>query len=221
MTEYIIGTLLIILLLGIGYRLTKPHYLSFQRQKNYRRILPVVEAFYKRENPYLLSKNVRPDDANDNLIYGEIDLCALLDLLDHIKPTVLDVFYDLGSGSGKVLMATQLRYPKMKVVGIELLQPLHDLAEEIGQSHPPPRPTFICGNFLTYDFSDATILLINATAFSPALWDRLVARLQTFKQGTKIIVTSKKAPATGFIQRYGAMEKMSWGLCTTRIYEKL
>ncbi len=221
MIEYIIGIILFVALLGICYRLTKPYYLIHRRQRDYRRILQTVAALYQQENPYIIAKEARNHEPDDSLIYGEIDLCALLDLLDHIKPTSNDTLYDLGSGAGKALVAAKLRYPNMEVVGIEYLQPLHDLAEEIGQSFPPPHATYKNDNFLTADFSEATILLVNATAYSPATWEPLLVKLQALKQGTKIIVTSKELPSPAFVQCYGAMEKMSWGLCTTRIYEKL
>jgi hypothetical protein len=221
MIEYIIGTVLIVALLSIGYRLAKPYYLDLLRQRDYRRILQMVTAFYQQENPYIIAQEAKSDEPDDSLIYGEIDLCALLDLLAHIKPTANDIFYDLGSGAGKALMAAKLRYPAMKVVGIECLAPLHDLAEEIGQSFPPPHAAYRNENFLTADFNEATILLVNATAYSATTWEPLLIKLQELKQGTKIIVMSKKLPSPVFIQRYGAMEKMSWGLCTTRIYEKL
>lgn len=221
MTDYIIGIVLMIALLGVCYRFARPYFHSYMRQRDYRRILKAVGAFYKHGNPYLIAKEARKNDPDDSLIYGEIDICALLDLLDYIKPTEKDVFYDLGSGAGKTLMATQMRYPYLKVCGIERLQGLHDLAEEIGQSHPPPHPLFINDDFLNVDFSEATILLINATAFSPATWEPMLAKLAQLKSGTKVIVTSKTLPPPGFIARFGAMEKMSWGLCTTRIYEKV
>jgi hypothetical protein len=221
MIEYLISTVLIIALLGICYRFANRYYLSYLRRHHYSRILQTVNAVYQQKNTHFLAQQAREDHSNDSFIYGEIDVCTLLDLLAYIKPTANDIFFDLGSGAGKALVATKLRYPNMKVVGIECLQPLHDFAEETGQSFPAPHALYLNEDFLTADFSEATILLVNATAYSTATWKPLLTRLQALKSGTKIIVTSKKLPSTGFIQRYGAMEKMSWGLCTTRIYEKL
>ncbi|MDR3646392.1 MAG: phenylalanine--tRNA ligase beta subunit-related protein, partial [Candidatus Babeliales bacterium] len=53
-------------------------------------------------------------------VYGEILHASLKTLLDDLSITTSDVFYDLGSGIGKVTIQAYLDYPFKKVVGIEL-----------------------------------------------------------------------------------------------------
>lgn len=220
MIQTLIGTLLVIVLIVLAYMLIKPYYYARKRHHEYSQILQIVNVLYKQSNPYLIAKEAQNHYQGDSLTYGEISLCALLDLLALIKPTVNDRFYDLGSGSGKAVVTVKLRYPKMDVVGIERVQALHFLAEEIGQSIPPPHAKFLCEDFLTTDLGDATILLINATAFLPDVWEPLLVKLLALKAGTKIILTSKQLPHEAFIAHFGALEKMSWGHANTFIYEK-
>lgn len=220
MIQTLIGTLLVIVLIVACYKLLKPYYDANKRHRDYSQIVKTIDTLYKQSNPYLIAKEARTEYQGDSLTYGEISLCTLLDLLALIKPTTHDCFYDLGSGSGKAVMAVKLRYPQMEVVGIERVQALHDLAEEIGQSVPPPHAKYLCEDFLTTDLANATILLVNATAFMPDVWEPLLVKLLSLKAGTKVIVTSKLLPAEAFIMRYGALEKMSWGPANTYIYEK-
>ena len=53
-------------------------------------------------------------------------------LLDYAKPQPGEVFWDLGCGAGRPLIAASLAFPQLKVVrGIELLGKLSTLADEI------------------------------------------------------------------------------------------
>lgn len=220
MTPILVGTLLVTVLIVLTYMLLKPYYYAHKRHRQYRQILKTVNALYQQTNPYLIAKQAQGEYHGDSLTYGEIDLCTLLDLLAMIKPTLHDHFLDLGSGSGKAVLTVKLRYPQLAVWGIERIQALHDLAEEVGQSIPPPHAHYLCDDFLTYDISHASILLINATAFLPDVWEPLLVKLLALKAGTKIIITSKQLPAEAFIAHFGALEKMSWGHANTYIYEK-
>lgn len=220
MTPLIVNLILLTLVI-MSVLLFIPYYKAAKRKRTYLKILKIIEHQYTRENPYSISKLAKELHEDDSLTYGEIDTVALLDLLAILKPSALDVFYDLGSGLGKAVFAAKLCYPQMQAIGIERQAELHDLAEEIGQSKAPPHAQYICDDFLNVDFTDATIILINATAFNGELWEALLAKLKTLKPMSKIIITSKKLPSSDFIKRYGAMEKMNWGLCTTHIYEKI
>lgn len=220
MIHILIGALLVIGLFIAFYHLLKPYYDARKRHREYSQLIKTVNTLFLQSNPFFIAKEAQTQYSGDSLTYGEISLCSLLDLLALIKPTTHDQFYDLGSGSGKAVIATKLRYPQMEVVGIERVQALHDLAEERGQSVPPPHAVFLCEDFLSADLSHATILLINATAFMPDVWAPLLVKLLGLKAGTKIIITSKQLPDDAFLMRYGAVERMSWGSVNTYIYER-
>ena len=66
------------------------------------------------------------------LTYGEVVPMHFIPLLEYVKPTAGDIFYDLGCGAGKPLLVASLAYPDLKVCkGIELLQGLTDIAEQV------------------------------------------------------------------------------------------
>ncbi len=60
---------------------------------------------------------------NSSYIYGEILFFPFADILRSIASELPSnaIFYDLGSGTGKAVLAASLLYPFSKVVGIELL----------------------------------------------------------------------------------------------------
>lgn len=219
MQHFIVGILLASLLLVCGYKLLRPFILEHVRLYRYRKILQRITTLYQPHNPYLIAQAAKTKHADENLTYGEIELCAFLDLLAQVNPSQQDILYDLGAGAGKTVIAAKLRYPELMVKGIECLEPLCRLAQMVTPSDIT-KVYFIHNDFLKTDFSDATILFINATGFSPSLWEPLMAKLLQLKPGTKIILTSKTLPETAFIQHYAGMEKMNWGLCSTYIYEK-
>lgn len=196
---------------------------SIFRKIKYRRILHTIGELYHRDNPFMIAKAARPDTLSD-FYYGEIDLCAFLDLLAMTHPQPNAIFYDLGSGCGKTLFAAKLAYPRLEVRGIELVADLHALGSqklvEYLSLNKKFHLQFICDDLLQQDFTDANILFINATAYSVPTWEQINSKLLNLKTGTKIIITSKTLPQTHFIPYYSGMEQMSWGLTSTYIYVK-
>lgn len=62
------------------------------------------------------------------LTYGEFDLDFFFELLRAADPQRGDVFVDVGSGCGRLVLAAALVHEWEAAVGIELLRPLHDEA---------------------------------------------------------------------------------------------
>lgn len=203
------------------YLVAKEPFYHYQRKKKYTQILNTINKLYQDINPFEISTTHRIANniADPDFHYGEISLCALLDLVAMIDPRPNDTFYDVGSGCGKSLLAIKLRYPQMQVIGIEALKPLHDIAvQKLAQMQDV---ILICDDLLNYHFLDPNIVFINSTSFSAKTWDQIVQKLIQLKAGTKIIVTSKTLPSPFFAKRYQGMERMSWGLTSTTIYEKI
>ena len=64
------------------------------------------------------------------------------------------------------------------------------------------RIRFICGNFFNFDISDATLIFINATAFSIDQWINFYDFFDHLSSGTRIIVTSHTLPDDRFYFYY-------------------
>ncbi|HET9843357.1 MAG TPA: methyltransferase domain-containing protein [Gammaproteobacteria bacterium] len=210
------------------------HWLAQRNQsKKMVQAVKTLTALYANTNPARVSKYTRLKHnlKQDHFLYGEIDLITLVKLLDFIQPKPQTIFYDLGSGAGKAVLMASLTYPFAKCIGIELLAPLHQLAqkkctllERLAREKDKnfcSNLHFIQGNFLAIDFSDADIIFANATAYKGETWDNLVNKLKTVKRGCRIIVTTFKLNSLDFKILYEGAELMSWGFCSVRIYEKL
>ena len=75
------------------------------------------------------------DDDRQELTYGEWPLEGFLDALDLavIGLSELDslTFCDLGSGTGRLVLAAAARYPWARCIGIEALEALHDVSDTL------------------------------------------------------------------------------------------
>lgn len=230
-TTDIFYILVLIISLLIFFPFIRKIYLSWWRKKKYNQILQTLNFLFADINVFEISKTAREKikAPSDDLYYGEIDTCALLDLMDIIKPAREDRFYDLGSGSGRASLAVKLKHPTLLVKGIELVPDLHAIAQQKLLTYLDKQAldakqfglSFICDNLLNQNFSDADIIFINATAYSLGTWEQILYKLVQLKRGAKIIITSKTLPSPTFVKKYQGMELMSWGLTSTYIYEKM
>lgn len=113
------------------------------------------------------------------LTYGEILYSSMNKIIEHIGDiTENDVFYDLGSGIGKVALHFLLRTPVKKAWGIEYSETRNKMAERIySQVHKEFPELFntgrqlgcASGNFLEIDISEATLIYSCSTCFSEEL----------------------------------------------------
>jgi hypothetical protein len=136
---------------------------------------------------------------NIRTIYGEITptgVHQLLDLLwDDFGPK--SVFYDLGSGVGKVVAQVFLMTEVKRAVGIEGLPSRHEQALQVKNTmhlevpeffmKPARKLDFLCENFLNHDLKDATIIFTNPVCFGTELRTKLEIKMQTLKSLTTLI----------------------------------
>jgi hypothetical protein len=113
---------------------------------------------------------------------GEILYQGVGKLLTKIDLTEADVFFDLGSGVGKIVLQVFLQTQVKAAIGIELAPELHKkslaAAQRIGQDLPAlfsvnRKLNFVLGDFLTTSFAEATVLLLNSTCYSQEMLLRL------------------------------------------------
>ncbi len=166
---------------------------------------------------------------NKEFIYGEIDYLAFYTILEKAELSDGDVFYDLGSGSGKAVFTASLFFNLSKSCGIELLPPLYNKANALikkvitnaEKEYVKPISTiqFINKNFLDYDFSDADIIYIAATCLADSTWEQLIHKMEKLKPGSRVIVATKNIQHEKFERIHQGIDLMSWGLCPVRIYK--
>lgn len=162
------------------------------------------------------------------LIYGEIEFLSFFGILEKTEPSSEEIFYDLGSGSGKAVFTAEIFFHFSECYGIELLTPLYSKANEILEKasklhkYNPQQLSkikFINDSFLNYDFSDANIIYIAATCLNDSTWALIVKKMAYLQSGSRVIVATKSIQDKNFELIYQGIELMSWGLCPVKIYK--
>ncbi|CEG57837.1 class I SAM-dependent methyltransferase [Legionella fallonii] len=196
----------------------------------------ILEALYKKAHAKSSSIRYRLLHLiqDKEFIYGEIDFLSFYTILERATPSTEDIFYDLGSGSGKAVLSTILFFNVNKSIGIELLPPLYEQSNtllkkaiqrfqqhDVEKEYLPQmeRIQFINDSFLHCDFGDATIIYVAATCLTDATWNELISKMARLKPGSRIIVTTRMIHHQQFESIYQGIELMSWGLSPIRIYK--
>jgi len=182
-----------------------------------------------------LSKDER-DKKNLNeeksLIYGEVDYQSFYKVLRkiHFKPG--GTFYDLGSGTGKAVIAARLTRDFSKCIGIEILHGLHDAARFAVQNFHQNFRKFLNsgqtqhtsvyhGSFLEYDWSDGDVVFANSTCFDDNLMLQMAKQAESLKPGSIFVTFTKGLTSKKFEVLERKRYKMSWGPATVFIHRRL
>lgn len=167
-----------------------------------------------------------------SLIYGEVEFASFYRVLRKINADPGLIFYDLGSGTGKAVMAARMTQDFSKCIGIEILQSLHNQAEKIvtrfnesfkdhltlGQSQ---YTQVFCGSFTDYDWSDGDVVFANSTCFGDELMLSLSQQAESLKPGSFVVTFTKGLTSTAFELLERKRYRMSWGPATVFIHRRL
>jgi hypothetical protein len=141
--------------------------------------------------------NKRITETQGEILYSGIDK-----LLSIINLTEQDVFVDLGSGNGKIVLQVFLRSIVAEAIGIEILPNLHQQAllatEKIKIELPGffvdnRKVNFILGSFFEESFSAATVILINAVCFSQDMLCSLGDKINLMP-GVRLVASLRPIP---------------------------
>lgn len=194
------------------------------KNKQVQNINKKIHDLYQDINAYQISIAAREKHGmdNKNFVYGEVDTTTLISILEQLKLPKDAVFYDLGSGAGKQVLAAALYHPFKKAVGVEYFEELCQVSQAKLVLLNPEKENieFIHGDYFNIDFSDGDCFLVNATCFTKEQWAQLIDKLLAIKPGSYIIVITKSVDNSGFKLLSEATESMSWGLATTRVYQR-
>ncbi len=126
-----------------------------------------ITKLTKQDFEFLLESEEFQSQYNDNLTYGEITKKGVFQLSEILK-NFNGVFYDIGSGNGKLILHLSLISNFSKYVGIEICELRHLFAEKI-KSKIESKVDLICDDVLNIDISDANLVLINDLMFTDDL----------------------------------------------------
>lgn len=188
----------------------------------------VFEKLYHNTNGFLISQQARKERDAIDYVYGEIEFLPFIALLSLVNIDHNTVFYDLGSGTGKAVIACAMVYPIHKSVGVELLPELQQSACEHIQklatieeyAETSKKIAFILGDFLTVDLSEATLVFINSSALFGSTWEALSNRLNSLPKLMTVITTSKTLLSSHFKLITRTKIQMSWGVIFAFIHTR-
>lgn len=220
--------LLIIVIMSI-YRARKRQHNRIQQWKESLHIEEHERCFqqiYQQSNGFFLSQQARQKQDIIDYVYGEIEFLPFLALLSLIQLDEHTVFYDLGCGVGKAVLACAMVYPVNQSVGIEILPELYvnacrqkeRLANIPNYKAHACKIKFILGDFLDTPLDDATLVFINATSFFNPTWGKLCARIDQLPQLHTVVTTSKPLISNHFNIMMQTQVEMSWGVVFAYIH---
>lgn len=180
-----------------------------------------------------LGKAAIDREADPALTYGECTPEAVQQMLSLTGAGEGDVFCDLGSGTGKMVIYAAFLTPLQKSIGVELLPELHNAAVMVGkryQTEIQPRLSdarrdteisFLLGDIFEADLSDATIIVSHCcTCFDDTLMQRLSDKLEACKSGTRILTVTRGLSSPTFEPLSVAACQMGWGQATLNVYRR-
>lgn len=180
-----------------------------------------------------VGKEVIGREADPALTYGECTPEAVMDILTVTGAKPGEIFYDLGSGTGKMVVYAAFLVPFKKSVGIELLPELHEAAQMVGERYRKEiqpqladarRETALqyqLGDIFTADYSDADIVVNHCcTCFDDALMKRLSDKLEECKPGTRIVTITRGLSSSAFEPVSVSSCQMGWGTATVNVYRR-
>ncbi len=195
----------------------------------------VLDILYGDVDGYGLSTKGRERIQNygEDFTYGEVTPEVMWNVMHAVGAQPGEVFYDLGSGTGKGVLFSGLLFDFAKCVGIEYL---HELNESAKTAHaryqgyvlpllPPEKSgqemNFICGDMREQDISDADIVFTHCTCFSPALMDGMRAKLEGLKIGARVITVSRELGSPHYTYLGMIPVQMAWGAATAYLYQRM
>ena len=149
--------------------------------------------------------------------------------------------YDLGSGSGKAVLAMSLIHRFKRLIGIEFLENLFTLSLGVKQTYDrtigdkfennrqlfnfesPNQVEFLQGDFLKHNWEDTSIIFANSTCFSFNMMNNIANKAnKECKSGTIIITFTKRLTALSidWELRDGFRRLMTWGIATIYIHRR-
>lgn len=183
-----------------------------------------------------------------SFVYGEITFQGFKEIYDYTEKEFgkdymsnLDSFVDLGSGSGKVCLASAILGNFKKCIGVELLGNLTALSDSIKDIYEYmiknsdddllnirknknfTKLEFINNDLLNYDFSKDSIVFTNSTCWGEDMLKKISIKAEQMKKDNIIINTDQQLylNSKSWLKLKPINIKMSWGVAKTFISKKI
>ncbi|KAG1694188.1 hypothetical protein DVH05_021844 [Phytophthora capsici] len=202
------------------------------------------------EHPLQVAKKISREERRErefismSLVYGEIAFVPFKVVLDvlkrwhHVLQKPGGTFLDIGSGSGKAVFAAALLHDFDACHGIEVLEGLHTVSQEVLQrweklikpnfalsmQKKRMRISFTQGDALVVDWpANVDLVFLNSTCFGERLMFALARKLaHCCKSGAIVITATHKLPDT---QNFAELRQLTvtqeaWGDATWYLHRR-
>lgn len=174
------------------------------------------------------------------LTYGEIDFISLGEVFESIKSRYGGIpsggiFYDLGSGTGKGVVAAALLHSFAVCRGIEILEGLYSISRSLREKYDSAFPQaaaaspelwpsvpvleFFKDDLFAADWTDASFVFANSTCFDLDMMRRIGE--VPVRPGTLGVSFTKNFPSASWVTLENIKKNMSWGEATVYIQRKV
>lgn len=190
---------------------------------------------YADVSPMTISIACRKKHGIDDqaFVYGESHLPSMPLIFQEIRPRQGEIFYDLGCGSGRLLLYAALSFSFAKCIGVELLDDLVGIAKtkiefcktrlvELSLPNMMSAVEVIHADFTKIDVSDADVIYIAATCFSNKFMRSLALSLaDQLTSGSRVITLTKSLSTKQFRIKTSQLYPMEWGQTTVVFHERI
>ncbi|CAE8615935.1 unnamed protein product, partial [Polarella glacialis] len=140
-------------------------------------------------------------------------------VLQVLRPGPLEMFLDLGSGTGRAVVAWALLVPGGIAAGVEIREALHETACEVAAGLDPTvqqRVSLRLGDMFHCDgWGDADVLFVNSTGFEAPLMSAVAKKLQEETKATARVITLsqpfEEGSMPGWTLVHQSPYRMTWG----------
>jgi len=151
-------------------------------------------------------------------VYGELTSVGVRQLIRATRLSADDVFVDLGSGVGKVVLQVALTVPGVRCIGIEIDGVRHASAcealrraEACGMLEPG-RCVFQHGDVRQAHLGNATVFFAHSTCFPAAMLGGLARRIAAQDRTVTLVTTRRLTSRAGTLLAFVATRacQLSW-----------
>lgn len=195
--------------------------------QNFQEITKFFNEIYKNIDGYEISKQARIESElnTEKFLYGEVPLLTCQQILEFANPKK-GLFCDLGSGTGRLVLAMQLLGNFRKSAGVEILPGLHNQAIKVHQfleqNHPDlaKKISFHQNDIFKTKLHNVDFIIMNHPFKDGEDFMKLEDKfLNELKPGSKIVTMIRALKNPAFKKLGTKTLKFSWGDSSAHFFE--
>lgn len=195
--------------------------------QDYQEITNLFNEIYQNIDGYELSKQARKESElnTEKFLYGELPLATCKTILEFANPRK-GLFCDLGSGTGRVVLAMQMLGNFVKSAGVEILPGLHNQAVKVHDflknQHPKlaNQINFHQNDIFKTKLHNVDFILMNHPFKDGEIFMKLEEKfLRELKKGSKIVTIIRALRNPKFKKLGTKTLEFSWGNSSAHFFE--